>query len=76
VGVTGAQACEPTLAQVQTQFPHWHCTQGINRLYYARHGTTGQQVSGEDPLDLRDQIKAAEARYRDATPQESDAFKH
>ena len=54
--------CEPTLAQVQAEFPHWDCTQGINRLYYAVHTATGQQMCGEDPLDLRDQIKAAEAR--------------
>jgi hypothetical protein len=61
--VTEGQPREPTLAQVQAEFPHWDCAQGINRLYYARHATTGQQVSGEDPLDLRDQIKAAEARH-------------
>jgi hypothetical protein len=35
---------------------------GISGLYYARNVGTGQQVCGEDPLDLRDQIKAAEAR--------------
>jgi hypothetical protein len=51
---------------VQTEFPQWACTRGINRLYYARHTATGQQVAGEDPLDLRDQIKAAEARHRHA----------
>ena len=54
---------EPTLAQVQAAFPYWACTRGINRLYYAHHAATGQRVCGEDPLDLRDQIKAAEARY-------------
>ena len=65
--VTGDPVREPTLAQVQAQFPHWDCTRGINRLYYARHTTTGEQVTGEDPLDLRDQIKAAEARHSYAT---------
>jgi hypothetical protein len=54
---------EPTLAEVQAEFPHWVCTREINRLYYGHHDTTGQQVIGEDPLDLRDQIKAAEARH-------------
>jgi hypothetical protein len=54
------------LAQVQAQFPHWDCTRGINRLYYAQNTTTGQRVTGEDPRDLRDQINAAEARRRHA----------
>jgi hypothetical protein len=53
---------EPTLADVQDEFPHWRCTRGNSGLYYARHEATGHRVSGEDPLDLRDQIKAAEAR--------------
>jgi hypothetical protein len=61
--VTGDHLREPTLAEVQAQFPHWDCARGINGLYYARHESTGRQVSGEDPLDLRDQIKAAEARH-------------
>jgi hypothetical protein len=61
--MTASQPGEPTLAQVQAEFPHWECTRGINRLYYAKHSATGQQVTGEDPLDLRDQIKAAEARH-------------
>jgi hypothetical protein len=30
-------------------------------MYYADRLATGQQVTGEDPLDLRDQIKAAQA---------------
>jgi hypothetical protein len=60
--VTGEAPGEPTLAQVAAQFPSWRCTRGISGLYYARHAGTGQQVCGEDPLDLRDQIKAAEAR--------------
>jgi hypothetical protein len=62
--VTADTGSEPTLAQVQVEFPQWACTRGINRLYYAKHASTGQQVAGEDPLDLRDQIKAAEARHR------------
>jgi hypothetical protein len=63
VDVTGSQAGEPTLAEVEAQFPHWVCSRGINRLYYAEHTATGRQVCGEDPLDLRDQIKAADARH-------------
>jgi hypothetical protein len=62
--VTGTPGDEPTLAQVQSEFPQWACTRGINRLYHAKHASTGQQVAGEDPLDLRDQIKAAEAHHR------------
>jgi hypothetical protein len=57
------QPGEPTLADVQAQYPHWACEQGVSGLYHAEHEATGQQVTGEDPLDLRDQIKAAEARH-------------
>jgi hypothetical protein len=53
---------EPTLPDVQAEFPRWRCFEGINGLYYAQHEATGAQVSGEDPLDLRDQIRAAQAR--------------
>ncbi len=53
---------EPTLTDVQAEFPHWHCLRGNTGLYYAEHHATSQRVSGEDPLDLRDQIRAAEAR--------------
>jgi hypothetical protein len=54
VAVTGDCPGEPALAQVAAQFPRWQCTQGISGLYYARNTATGQQVTGEDPLDLRD----------------------
>jgi hypothetical protein len=60
--MTGSAAGEPTLADVAAQYPQWVCAQGISGMYYADHQATGQQVTGEDPLDLRDQIKAAEAR--------------
>jgi hypothetical protein len=58
--VTGGQAAEPALAEVAAQFPGWQCWQGPNRLCYARDPATGTQVRGEDPLDLRDQLGAAE----------------
>ncbi len=61
--MTSGQPAEPTLADVAAQHPHWDCAQGISGLYHAQHPATGQQVTGEDPLDLRDQIKAAEARH-------------
>ncbi len=61
--MTGGSGGEPTLAEVAAEFPQWRCTQGISELYYAQHEATGQQVWGEDPLDLRDQIKAADARH-------------
>jgi hypothetical protein len=61
--VSGHPAGEPTLADVQAQYPHWQCGQAISGMYFADRPATGQQVTGEDPLDLRDQIKAAEARH-------------
>ena len=66
--MTGWRSGEPTLADVQDEFPHWHCTRGNSGLYYAEHRATSQRVSGEDPLDLRDQIKAAEARNSYGNP--------
>jgi hypothetical protein len=58
--VSGASAGEPTLADVQAEFPGWRCAQGTNYLYYTTHTATGIRVQGEDPLDLRDQIRGAE----------------
>jgi hypothetical protein len=55
-------AAEPDLADVQRAYPGWRCVRGISGFYYAEHTATGTQVNGEDPLDLRDQIKAAESR--------------
>ena len=60
--MSGPAAREPTLADVQREYPGWVCTRGVSGFYYAEHTATGTQVSGEDPLDLRDQVKAAEAR--------------
>jgi hypothetical protein len=62
--VTGSgPAGEPTLEEVQREYPGWRCFQGANYLYYATHTATGTQVRGEDPLDLRDQIRGAESRH-------------
>jgi hypothetical protein len=60
--MTSSPAGEPTLDDVAAQYPQWRCAQGISGLFHADNEATGQQVTGEDPLDLRDQIKAAEAR--------------
>jgi hypothetical protein len=48
---------------VAAGFPAWDCARGISGLYHAQHADTGQQVTGEDPLDLRDQLKAVDARH-------------
>jgi hypothetical protein len=66
--VTGTPPGEPTLADVQWDYPGWQCTEGISGFYYAEHAVTGTQVNGEDPLDLRDQIKAAESRLACGLP--------
>lgn len=63
MSATGGHAAEPTLAGVQAEFPDWECVQGISGMYHAEREATSQRVIGEDPLDLRDQIKAAEARH-------------
>ena len=66
--MTGTPPGEPTLADVQAQYPGWQCAQGVSGFYYAEHAATGTQVNGEDPLDLRDQIKAAVARLECGLP--------
>jgi hypothetical protein len=53
----------PVLAKVQAQYPGWECSRGVSGLYHAHNQATGQQVMAEDTSDLRDQIKAAEARH-------------
>lgn len=60
--MSGAPAGEPALADVQRAYPGWQCGREVSGFGYAEHTATGTQVNGEDPLDLRDQIKAAEAR--------------
>jgi hypothetical protein len=58
-------ADEPTLAHVQGEYASWHCWRGISGLYYARPADSQPgdpaTVKGEDALDLRDQIRRAEA---------------
>jgi hypothetical protein len=61
-------AGEPALADVQREYPGWQCVQGVSGFFYAEHAATGTQVNGEDPLDLRDQIKAAAARLACGMP--------
>ena len=61
--MTAGQAGEPDLADVRREYPAWQCARGVSGLYYAQNAATGALVQGEDPLDLRDQIKAAEARH-------------
>jgi hypothetical protein len=50
---------EPTLDDVQREFPAWECWRGIAGLVYARKPLTSPPVvlRAEDPTDLRDQIR-------------------
>jgi len=41
------------------EFPHWHVWRGADQLYHARLALTDLTVRGEDPVDLRDEIKRA-----------------
>ena len=50
---------EPTLADVQRQYPDWACWQSTGGLLYARrrHAPAGRpDVWGHDPPSLRDAI--------------------
>ncbi len=57
------QTDEPTLADVQREYPAWSCWRAISGMYYARpvDAQPGDPApaKGEDPLDLRDQIRRA-----------------
>jgi hypothetical protein len=59
---------EPTLADVQAQYPSWRCWRAISGLYHARPADAqpaddGPFLTGEDALDLRDEIRRAEAPW-------------
>lgn len=56
---------EPTLEDVEAEFPRWHTWRGISGLVYASRGQTSPPavVRAEDPLDLRDQIRGWEGRH-------------
>jgi hypothetical protein len=56
---------EPTLDDVAREFPSWRVWRGISGLCHARLRDSEQPllVQGEDPLDLRDQIRRAESRH-------------
>jgi hypothetical protein len=49
-----------------TEFPHWRVWRGVSGLVYARRVGNRPRagsalVTGEDPVDLRDQIKRVDA---------------
>jgi hypothetical protein len=60
---------EPTLTDVQREFPKWQCWRAVSGLYYARRADAESgdhaHVKGEDPMDLRDQIIRAESLAHD-----------
>jgi hypothetical protein len=58
-----AAAAEPTLDDITREHPRWHCWKGVSGLLYAslRHSSPPVVVRGEDPADLRDSIRRAEA---------------
>ncbi|HEY3955262.1 MAG TPA: hypothetical protein VGM53_17980 [Streptosporangiaceae bacterium] len=59
---------DPTLADVQAAHPAWHCWRAPSGLCHARRTDAKPSdpedetfVTSEDPLDLRDQIRRAQA---------------
>jgi hypothetical protein len=54
-----ADPTEPTLDELWGEFPAWEMWEGVNGLVYARKPLTSPPVvlRGEDPVDLRDQIR-------------------
>jgi hypothetical protein len=60
---------EPTLADVAAQFPRWETFEGVNGLIYARLPRLSPPVlvRGEDPMDLRDELRRAESQLERGT---------
>jgi hypothetical protein len=61
-----SQDGEPTLADVQAVYPARRCWQAASGLFHGRRADAQPDdpddetfVTGEDPLDLRDQIRRA-----------------
>jgi hypothetical protein len=46
----------PSLAELQAGFPDWNMDRGLSGRYYAWRPEDSPVVSGEDLLDLRDQV--------------------
>ena len=55
---------EPTLADVACEFPEWEPLRATSGLYHAQAPGT-DRVMGEDPLDLRGQIRGWLGRHED-----------
>lgn len=58
------RTAEPTLEDVQREWPRWHAWKGISGLVYASRSLTSPPavVRAEDATDLRDQIRGWEGR--------------
>jgi hypothetical protein len=60
---------EPTLASIQREFPRWVCWRAASGLVHARRtdkpSSSGYDVKGEDPMDLRDEIIRADGHAQD-----------
>ena len=64
------ETAEPTLEDVEAEFPRWHTWRGISGLVYASRGAEPAAVRGEDPLDLErpDQGMGRPTRLSGRTP--------
>lgn len=58
---------ELTLADVAREFPDWRPYRATSGLCFG-HAPGGGRVMGEDPLDLRDQIRGWLGRHEEWTP--------
>jgi hypothetical protein len=63
-GSEGTREDVPDWWPYAAEFPQWHVWRGVSGLVYARRPRTSPPivVRGEDPMDLRDQIRRVEGR--------------
>jgi hypothetical protein len=66
--MNGMTNWELSLGDVAREFPDWQPYRAANGLYYAQAPGAGH-VIGEDPVDLRDQIRGWLGRHGDWTPE-------
>ncbi len=65
--MTAVTEWELTLADVAREFPEWRPYRATSGLCFG-HAPGGGHVMGEDPLDLRDQIRGWLGRHGDRMP--------
>jgi hypothetical protein len=54
-----------SIAEIESEYPTWQVWEGVNQMFYARliKSSPPVVITGEDLLDLRDQIRGWIGRH-------------